>query len=640
MTPRFLRRLSASKYRYAAILSLLVLAIFLSVGPAASYGGMRRAPIPTFSIESVVPNETVNIRTYNFPANQEFVVTMGPMGSRGINGTVIGRINSGQGGSFTATFPIPEEFQGDYQVAIRLQTEHRRPYFAYNWFYNDTSGPGTGGPGPGPVQPQPIPTIHITSVVRDESVTFETRNYPANKDFRVTMGRFGSRGIGGIEVGTFNSGAGGTLQQTFPIPEQLQGQYRIAIRAQSNDMNPYYSYNWFYNNTADVGTTSMATTTAQAEAETTAGAETTTTEEAAAPTATPESSAAQDQQGTGGAEEGQEAAAGEALPTIADLVQGDSSFETLLAALDAANLTNTFANPDFGPFTVFAPTDAAFAALPEGTLDTLLADPSGQLTDVLLYHVVEGEVTADALANMESINTLLGQPISVMASDSGVVLNDSVNVVVADVQASNGIVHVIDAVLVPSDENTAEEATASESEAAGSGESTAEESTAEAAPAEETTAEAAPAEESSAETAAPAAEAAAPVQETTAVQNVGTGGQMAMGGQWATAKPTFTICTVERDQSVTIVTSNFPANQQFTVRMRPMYARHSQGYEVGTIDSGQGGSLTATFNIPPELAGYHRIAIRAATNHMWPVMPYFAYNWFYNNTASVCDNVE
>ena len=80
---------------------------------------------------------------------------------------------------------------------------------------------------------EPVPTIKIIAVVQDESVTFETADFPEDEDFTVTMGEMYTRGINGIEVDTFNSGDGGTFQQTFEIPEDLHGEYRISIRAQT-----------------------------------------------------------------------------------------------------------------------------------------------------------------------------------------------------------------------------------------------------------------------------------------------------------------------------------------------------------------------------------------------------------------------
>ncbi len=133
--------------------------------------------------------------------------------------------------------------------------------------------------------------------------------------------------------------------------------------------------------------------------------------------------------------------------TIVDIAVADGRFTTLVAALQAAELVDTLSGE--GPFTVFAPTDDAFAALPDGTLDTLLADPSGDLTNILLYHVVSGAVMAETVVTLDSADTVFGEAVSIEVVDSGVVLNGSVNVIITDIEASNGVIHVIDAVLLP-----------------------------------------------------------------------------------------------------------------------------------------------------------------------------------------------
>jgi hypothetical protein len=102
-----------------------------------------------------------------------------------------------------------------------------------------------------------------------------------------------------------------------------------------------------------------------------------------------------------------------------------------------------------GPFTVFAPTDAAFAALPAGVLDGLLADPTGALAQVLLYHVVSGEALSSSLTNGQTITTLQGQDVTVSITGGNVFINNA-QVIMADLIADNGVVHVIDAVLTPS----------------------------------------------------------------------------------------------------------------------------------------------------------------------------------------------
>ena len=123
------------------------------------------------------------------------------------------------------------------------------------------------------------------------------------------------------------------------------------------------------------------------------------------------------------------------------------SFNTLVAAVKAAGLVETLSGP--GPFTVFAPTDAAFAKLPAGTVEALLADKA-KLTSILTYHVVSGKVMAADLvkSNGATPNTVNGLPLDIVVRDAKVYVN-GVQVITADVQASNGVIHIIDAVVLP-----------------------------------------------------------------------------------------------------------------------------------------------------------------------------------------------
>jgi uncharacterized surface protein with fasciclin (FAS1) repeats len=131
---------------------------------------------------------------------------------------------------------------------------------------------------------------------------------------------------------------------------------------------------------------------------------------------------------------------------IVDTAVAAGSFKTLATALTAAGLVDTLKSA--GPFTVFAPTDAAFAALPAGTLDALLKDPA-KLKDILLYHVVAGKVTADQVVKLTEAATVEGKPVKITVKDGTVYLNDTVKVVTTDIPAANGVIHVIDAVLLP-----------------------------------------------------------------------------------------------------------------------------------------------------------------------------------------------
>lgn len=122
------------------------------------------------------------------------------------------------------------------------------------------------------------------------------------------------------------------------------------------------------------------------------------------------------------------------------------SFTTLATALEAAGLIETLKGE--GPFTVFAPTDAAFAALPAGTLEALLADKE-KLTAILTYHVVAGKVTAADVVKLDEATTVNGQEADITVS-GGKVMIDGANVVTTDIMASNGVIHVIDKVILPS----------------------------------------------------------------------------------------------------------------------------------------------------------------------------------------------
>ena len=129
---------------------------------------------------------------------------------------------------------------------------------------------------------------------------------------------------------------------------------------------------------------------------------------------------------------------------IVDVAVGAGSFTTLVEAVKAAGLTDTLKGK--GPFTVFAPTDEAFAKIDKGDLDTLLADKE-TLTAVLIYHVVPGKVTAADVAKLDSAKTVQGESITIDTSDG--VKVDGAKVVKADIMASNGVIHVIDTVIIP-----------------------------------------------------------------------------------------------------------------------------------------------------------------------------------------------
>ena len=132
-------------------------------------------------------------------------------------------------------------------------------------------------------------------------------------------------------------------------------------------------------------------------------------------------------------------------PDIVDVASEAGSFNTLIAALEAAELVDVLRSD--GPFTVFAPTDDAFAAIPEADLQALLADKEA-LTAVLTYHVVPGKVMASDVVELSNAKTVQGQDVHI-AVDMGTVKVDNATVTATDIQASNGVIHVIDAVILP-----------------------------------------------------------------------------------------------------------------------------------------------------------------------------------------------
>mgnify|MGYP001826872749 CR=1 FL=1 len=135
------------------------------------------------------------------------------------------------------------------------------------------------------------------------------------------------------------------------------------------------------------------------------------------------------------------------LVDIVDTALAADGFGTLVAAVKAADLVDTLKGD--GPFTVFAPTDEAFAKLPEGTLDDLLKPESKEkLTSVLTYHVLPGKLTAADVVNLTSAKTAQGQEVAISVEDGNVKV-DEANVTATDIDCTNGVIHVIDAVILP-----------------------------------------------------------------------------------------------------------------------------------------------------------------------------------------------
>lgn len=208
--------------------------------------------VPTFVIKAVDRNDFVTIQTDNLHLNDTYNVTMGKIGTRGINGIQVGTVSTTTSGRITKTFTIPDSLKGLSIIAIRLQSP-TTGYYAYNWFYNadanldligspEETPPSTGYSG--------YPYFFIAAVDKGTSVTINEHNFPPNTTFNVRMNWMGTKGIAGAIVETVSTNASGDLSDTnYLIPDFLQGSYKIAIRLESSTTS-YYAYNWFYNNDA------------------------------------------------------------------------------------------------------------------------------------------------------------------------------------------------------------------------------------------------------------------------------------------------------------------------------------------------------------------------------------------------------
>lgn len=239
--------------------TVLIVAVLLAVPGTAVLAGSAQATTsviyPSFVIKAVDRNDLVTIRTDNLRLNDTYVVTMGLMGTRGVNGIKVATISTTDSGTLTKTFSIPAALKGQYQIAIRLQSPNTG-YFAYNWFYNtDANLSLIGTPEPSPAAPTTptttgYPYFKITAVDKNTSVTIKEYRFPANTTFVVRMNWMYTQGIAGQIVETVTTDASGKLSDTtYNIPDFLQGSYKIAIRLES-PATGYYAYNWFYNNDA------------------------------------------------------------------------------------------------------------------------------------------------------------------------------------------------------------------------------------------------------------------------------------------------------------------------------------------------------------------------------------------------------
>lgn len=215
--------------------------------------------VPTFTFKAVKAGETVTVTGANFPKNVDFIVRMDKFGNLAVNGTEVGRINSGSG-SFEATFNIPVALKNETTLAMRF--DGTGGWYSYNWFTNKTSGSTsspTATPAPGSGSTSTKPYIDVIGVVKNKSVTLQAGRFPANQTFSIRVGPFKDFFKKYVSAGTINSGSGGSFQFTVNLPESVKDVEMITIRLDGG--SGVYAFNAFKNVSGGVTTPVVITPT-------------------------------------------------------------------------------------------------------------------------------------------------------------------------------------------------------------------------------------------------------------------------------------------------------------------------------------------------------------------------------------------
>ena len=214
----------------------LVLALCLSV-----FSSVSASPLSSTTVVSVVEDQSVNVRLEKFPANETFYVYMGFNGTNGINGYLVSKLATNDGGTFMAKFLIPEGLKGEDIIAIRFESIDSNAYW-YDWFYNKTgasnpistnSGTTPSSTTPGTTYnhlPQGFPTFIVLEVVNGSSITVQTKYFPENERFAVYMKDGALANKTWYEVNGFDSYEGGIQTMVLSIPSQLQYKDKIAVK--------------------------------------------------------------------------------------------------------------------------------------------------------------------------------------------------------------------------------------------------------------------------------------------------------------------------------------------------------------------------------------------------------------------------
>jgi hypothetical protein len=250
----------ASRYSNK-LTNLILMAILLATAILALPRGVSAA-VPSFDITGVRQDDTITVRTKDFPANVKFTVRMDVAGNQAVDGIVVSELNTGLGGAFEVSFRIPAELRGKQTLSVRFDSAEG--YYAFNWFNNKTQGTS---PSTNPSSPISIPNtgtsgkpyLDIVGVKKNTTITVEAYNLPANTDFKVRVGPFKTFSTDYVVVKTVNSGATGAIRFNLDLPTVVKDVETVTVRM---DGSGRYAYNAFTN--ADRGTVTPQPTTTPA----------------------------------------------------------------------------------------------------------------------------------------------------------------------------------------------------------------------------------------------------------------------------------------------------------------------------------------------------------------------------------------
>ncbi|MFN2144672.1 MAG: hypothetical protein ACK2T7_04930 [Anaerolineales bacterium] len=240
-----------------------------SVTPSGSgWGYPPNGPstIPNTTITDTTEGVDVTVKGKNFTTNDTYNVYIGKIGTNGVGGVKVDTIDTNSTGTFTETFSIPASLKSDNRLSIRFESP-ATGYYAYDWFVNKASAatstptatatttPSTtpaatpvpsSGIGYPPNGQGTIPSVTFVAVVKGDTVEVKGTNFTTKDTYNVYMGKFGTKGVGGVKVATQSTSSTGTFTATFNIPASLKDEALIAIRFES-PATGYYAYDWFKN---------------------------------------------------------------------------------------------------------------------------------------------------------------------------------------------------------------------------------------------------------------------------------------------------------------------------------------------------------------------------------------------------------